>query len=74
MPMETQNTGPVGADVETWLTREDLSTRIKVPINTLNQWASLGKGPRFAKFGRHVRYALADVTAWEQQQFAATRD
>jgi hypothetical protein len=74
MRVETQNTGPVATEVETWLTRKELSARIKVNLNTLNQWASLGKGPRFAKFGRHVRYAIADVLAWEQDQFAGIRD
>jgi hypothetical protein len=27
-----------------------------------------GNGPRYARFGRHVRYRLSDVIAWEQKQ------
>lgn len=57
-----------------WLTRAELSTRINVAMPTLAQWAVQGRGPRYAKFGRHVRYAIADVTAWEQQQMVSTRD
>lgn len=54
---------------DTWLTRPELSDRIKVPLTTLNQWGSQGKGPRYARFGRHVRYRLSDVIAWENAQF-----
>lgn len=56
---------------ESWLTRAELSLRVKVPIATLAQWASQGKGPRYARFGRHVRYAISDVIAWEQDQYAS---
>ncbi len=31
---------------------------------TLCQWRLRGKGPRYVKCGRTVRYALADVEAW----------
>ena len=34
------------------------------------EWASKGTGPRYARFGRHVRYRLSDVVDWEAQQFA----
>lgn len=55
--------------IEQWLTRAELSARIKVPVQTLAQWASQGRGPRYAKFGRHARYALVDVEAWELAQY-----
>ena len=32
--------------------------------------ATKGTGPRYARFGRHVRYRLSDVIAWENEQFA----
>jgi excisionase family DNA binding protein len=50
-----------------WLTRDEVADRLRVPKQTLAVWASKGTGPRFAKFGRHVRYRLTDVTAWEEQ-------
>lgn len=53
----------------TWLTRIELAEREKIPVATLAQWASQGKGPRYARFGRHVRYRLSDVMAWEDAQF-----
>lgn len=55
---------------ETWLTRQEVADRVRLPITTLNQWASQGIGPRYARFGRHCRYRLSDVIAWENSQFA----
>ena len=57
-----------------WLTRAELSARLNVAMQTLAQWASQGRGPRYAKFGRHVRYQMADVIAWEADQLVASRD
>jgi hypothetical protein len=56
-------------DQPIWLTRKDLSNWIRVPVATLAQWASHGGGPRYALFGRHARYRLSDVIAWEEAQF-----
>lgn len=55
-----------------WLTRPEVATRLRLTSATLANWAWEGKGPRFAKFGRHVRYRLADVIAWENEQMRAT--
>jgi hypothetical protein len=54
---------------ETWLTRLELAGRWKMPPATLAQWASQGRGPRYGTFGRHVRYRLSDVIAWENERF-----
>lgn len=53
-----------------WLTRPEVGDRLRVPVKTLAQWACHGAGPKFAKFGRHARYRLSDVIAWENAQFA----
>lgn len=55
-----------------WLTRTEVASRLRIPQGTLENWAVRGRGPRFAKFGRHVRYRLSDVEAWEETQFGAT--
>jgi hypothetical protein len=55
---------------ETWLTRRKLADRWEMPARTLDQWASQGRGPKYALFGRHARYRLSDVIAWENQQFS----
>lgn len=51
-----------------WLTRDEVAERLRVPKASLAMWASKGSGPRYAKFGRHVRYRMADVEQWEEQQ------
>ncbi len=56
-----------------WLTRKDLAERLGVPHKTPAEWATKGTGPKYARFGRHVRYRLGDVIAWENQQFATVR-
>jgi excisionase family DNA binding protein len=53
-----------------WLSRQELAERYGLPVKTPAEWASKGTGPRYAKFGRHVRYRLSDVMDWERKQFA----
>ncbi len=55
-----------------WLSRKELAIRLGVPEKTPAQWATKGTGPRYARFGRHVRYHLSDVIAWEQKQLVGT--
>ena len=55
-----------------WLTPQELSDREGVPQRTLAQWRYRGKGPRYARFGKHVRYSLADVEQWEAGQQVET--
>lgn len=57
-----------------WISRRELADRYGVPIKTPAEWASKGTGPPYAKFGRHVRYRLSDVVAWETQQLSYRRD
>lgn len=57
------------APADIWLTRKDVSNRIQVPVATLAQWASQGRGPKYASFGRHARYRLSDLLVWEDAQF-----
>lgn len=55
---------------EKHLTPGDLAEREGVPLKTVYQWNSTGVGPRYLKIGRHVRYRLADVIAWENERYA----
>lgn len=48
---------------------EEVSRILGVPVQTLYQWRHLGKGPRAAKIGRHLRYRAEDVDAWLAEQF-----
>ncbi|MFI9504984.1 helix-turn-helix domain-containing protein [Nocardia sp. NPDC052566] len=57
-------------NVSCWLSTEEVASRLKIPPKTLANWASLGKGPRFARIGRFRRYLLSDLVAWEQSMLA----
>jgi len=57
-------------DQDRWLSRQELADRYGVPVKTPAEWASKGTGPRYAKFGKHVRYRLSDVIDWESKRFA----
>lgn len=52
-----------------WMTRQEVADRHGMPVKTLAQCASQGNGPRYAKFGKHVRYLLGGVIAWERKRF-----
>lgn len=49
-----------------WLSRKELSQRWGVPVSTLASQACDGRGPRYIRLGRHVRYSLADIEAFER--------
>lgn len=53
---------------EKHLTPQEFAERVGVPLNTVFQWNSRGGGPRYLKVGRHVRYRLVDVEAWEAER------
>jgi predicted DNA-binding transcriptional regulator AlpA len=47
------------------LTPQDLADREGVPVATVYAWNMKGTGPPYMHVGRHVRYRLTDVEAWE---------
>ena len=58
-----------GAAVSTgWIGPEQLAEELGVPLRTIYAWRSTGRGPRAARFGKHLRFARADVDAWTEQQ------
>jgi hypothetical protein len=68
---ETEGGATVAQDTTgRWLSRQELAARWGVPSKSLAQWACNGTGPPYARFGKHVRYKLSDVTAWEDAQLA----
>lgn len=48
------------------LTVAEVAERFQVPIGTVYRWSYVGKGPRAIKVGKHLRYRLKDVEAWEE--------
>jgi predicted DNA-binding transcriptional regulator AlpA len=51
---------------------EQLADREDVSIQTIYHWNKTGTGPRYMRLGRHVRYRLADVLAWEDSRAVPT--
>jgi predicted DNA-binding transcriptional regulator AlpA len=60
-------------NADKWISRQELAERYGVPVKTPAEWASKGTGPRYAKFGRHVRYRLGDVIDWERARLTEQR-
>lgn len=54
--------------MDVYLTSKELAARLKIKENTLEVWRSIGKGPKYEKLGRMVRYRITDVEAWEAEQ------
>lgn len=54
--------------IDRWMTRDEVADHLRVPVKTLAQWASQGRGPRYSKIGRFARYKLSDLVAWENAQ------
>jgi predicted DNA-binding transcriptional regulator AlpA len=52
----------------THLSPEALAEREGVPIETVYGWNKKRTGPPYFRAGRHVRYRLADVEAWENSR------
>ncbi|GAA4362871.1 helix-turn-helix domain-containing protein [Nocardioides caricicola] len=46
------------------LTPAEVSEILQVPTRTLERWRTERRGPRFGRFGRHVRYRRVDVDAY----------
>ena len=52
---------------EPLMTPQQLAAYIGVPVQTLANWRYRNDGPRWLKVGRHVRYAMADIERWLDQ-------
>ncbi len=52
----------------THLTSEEVAERFGIPPRTLDNWAYTGRGPAYLKIGRHRRYRIEDVLAYEETQ------
>lgn len=49
-----------------YLTTQELHERTGIPVPTLRYWRQLGRELPYERFGRLIRYRLADVEAWER--------
>jgi predicted DNA-binding transcriptional regulator AlpA len=49
---------------EKLLTVQEVATLLHCSVSALNKWRVFGRGPRFIKIERRVRYRPADVAAY----------
>lgn len=50
-----------------------VAKELDVSPATLAHWRQAGKGPKWAKLGRHVVYRRSDIERWIDEQFAAAK-
>jgi excisionase family DNA binding protein len=58
----------MAAAVNPWMTPEEVAERFKVPLATVYAWRYKRIGPAAVKVGRHLRYRVEAVEAWERQR------
>jgi len=49
---------------------EEVSTYLRIPVQTLYYWRKKRTGPPASRIGRHLRYDPAQVRAWFRNQAA----
>lgn len=54
------------------LTTKQAADFLGVRENLLEKWRCAGGGPRFAKFGRNVRYPRAELLAWVETRIVGS--
>ena len=57
----------------TFLTPDQVAERYQVSPDSLKEWRYKGVGPKYLRIGKRVRYRMADLERWEQEQEAANR-
>lgn len=50
--------------MEKYLNEKQVEERYALPAPTLRNWRHRGEGPIYAKIGKSVRYAVADLDAF----------
>lgn len=55
-------------DLPPLLDIRELSAYLGVPVSTIYDWRSRGVGPRAYRFGKHLKFAVTDVTEWIEAQ------
>jgi hypothetical protein len=56
------------SDKPTYLTTEDVSELLGIPVRTLEDQRYRGVGPKYQKFGRAVRYKLEDILSYTNSE------
>jgi excisionase family DNA binding protein len=62
----TNNENPWG--LEPLMDLAELAGYLGIPVSTIYDWRTNGKGPRAFRFGKHLKFAVSDVRIWIEQQ------
>lgn len=54
-------------------TAPEVAGYLGIPEQTLAQWRYLGRGPRFIRVGRYVRYRWTDIANWLEENASEPR-
>jgi predicted DNA-binding transcriptional regulator AlpA len=52
------------------LSRQATAAHLGIALATLDNWRSLGRGPRFLKLGARVVYPTAELDRWQAARLA----
>jgi predicted DNA-binding transcriptional regulator AlpA len=47
-----------------YLSDREVAEQYGLNVRTLQNWRTVGKGPKFRKFGRSTKYAVRDIETW----------
>lgn len=63
------------AAIEPLLSTDQTAAILGIKLNTLDAWRCHGRGPKFVKWGRAIRYDRKDVLDWiESQKVTSTSE
>ncbi|MET3770290.1 excisionase family DNA binding protein [Marisediminicola sp. UYEF4] len=66
---DTPPTSPTGAwGLEPLMDVTELAAYLGLPVSTVYDWRVHGKGPVAYRFGKHLKFAVSDVSAWITEQ------
>jgi excisionase family DNA binding protein len=65
-------TGMNAHELEPLMGVEELADYLGVPVQTVYDWRCSGTAPRAFKFGKRLKFAVADVAAWMAAHQEAT--
>lgn len=60
------NTNPWG--LEPLMDINELADYLGVPVTTIYDWRSRNAGPPAYRFGKHLKFAVSDVSVWIESQ------
>ena len=60
--MNQHQSSPHG--LEPLLNIDELADYLGVPVSTIYDWRTNGKGPRAYRFGKRIMFGITDIRAW----------